>query len=69
MTRDEKIQQAFRFVEVIVGGYSSHNTRPSGIIMSVWTELFENCYKGVEAMLAHADKIDPPGEPKARIIG
>lgn len=61
MTRDQKIQQAFRLVEVIVGGFTSQeNKPPSGLITRAWRELFKNCYEGVNAMLEEADKIDPP---------
>lgn len=67
MNRDQKIQQAFRLVEAIVSGYSSGKTRPMGLIMSAWKELFKNCYEGVNAMLEEADKVDPPGEPKMTI--
>jgi len=64
MNRDQKIQQAFRLVEAIVNGYASQQSKPVGIIMSAWQELFKNCYEGVNTMLKKVDEIDPSPEPK-----
>lgn len=59
MTENEKIKQAFRLTEAIVGGYSSHElVRPTGLQMDAWRKLFKNCYEGVNAVLEEKEKID-----------
>lgn len=59
MNKKEKTKQAFRLVEAWMCGYSSRKIQPKGLSMDTWTELFENCYKGVKEMLKKADEIDP----------
>jgi hypothetical protein len=69
MGREQKIQQAFRLVEAIVGGYASQgNKAPTGLIKSAWVELFKNCYEGVNAMLEKVDEIDPSAEPDIKVL-
>ena len=68
MTREQKIQQAFRLVEAIVNGYASKSGQASGLIMDAWAKLFKNCYEGVDAMLKKANEIDPPATPEVKVM-
>ena len=59
MTRDQKIQQALKLVEAMVGGYfSQENRKLTGLVKDVWVRLFENCYEGINAMLEKVEKMD-----------
>lgn len=56
MTEEQKVQQAFRLLEVIVAGYASNAGGLASLSMDAWVRAFDNCYQGVEAISKHLNK-------------
>ena len=65
MDREQKIQQAIELVGLMICGYfSQENRKLTGLEPHAWARLFENCHKGVEAMLKRADELEAKSEAK-----